>query len=153
MTTKCQDAPPIADLVADLRAKREAATPGPWRLDDRGSDVHGVFGRYSVEPRNTHPRAGKGGYGRALSGILQNSDPLCEPPSTPGADPALIVALVNAFPALADALVSLEAENARLRRERDRVERNRDMWKGQCERQAEQLRARLAQITGGEHGG
>jgi len=27
------------------------------------------------------------------------------------------------------------------RAERQRAERNRDMWKGQCERQAEQLRA------------
>ncbi|MEZ2426185.1 hypothetical protein ACBR28_31845, partial [Pseudomonas aeruginosa] len=28
-----------------------------------------------------------------------------------------------------------------LEEERDRIERNRDMWKGQCERQAEQLAA------------
>lgn len=39
----------------------------------------------------------------------------------------------------ADALDAAEAEIARLKEERDRIERNRDMWKGQCERQAEQL--------------
>lgn len=39
----------------------------------------------------------------------------------------------------ADALDAAEAEIARLKDERDRIERNRDMWKGQCERQAEQL--------------
>ena len=32
-----------------------------------------------------------------------------------------------------------EAEIARLKEERDRIERNRDMWKGQCERQTEEL--------------
>lgn len=31
------------------------------------------------------------------------------------------------------------AEYVKLKAERDRIERNRDMWKGQCERQAEQL--------------
>lgn len=39
----------------------------------------------------------------------------------------------------ADALDAAEAEIATLKEERDRIERNRDMWKGQCERQAEQL--------------
>lgn len=38
-------------------------------------------------------------------------------------------------------LDTLEAEVARLREDRDRIGRNRDMWKGQCERQAEQLSA------------
>lgn len=41
-----------------------------------------------------------------------------------------------------NALVHLdaaEAEIARLKEERDRIERNRDMWKGQCERKAAQL--------------
>ena len=33
----------------------------------------------------------------------------------------------------------VEAEAARLRSELARTERNRDMWKGQCERQADQL--------------
>lgn len=37
----------------------------------------------------------------------------------------------------------LEAEAQALREERDRIERNRDMWKGQCERQAEKLAALL----------
>ena len=41
----------------------------------------------------------------------------------------------------ADALDAAEAAIARLKEERDRIERNRDMWKGQCERQAEQLSA------------
>lgn len=41
----------------------------------------------------------------------------------------------------ADALDTAEAKIARLKEERDRIERNRDMWKGQCERQAEQLSA------------
>lgn len=41
----------------------------------------------------------------------------------------------------ATALDTLEAEVARLREDRDRIGRNRDMWKGQCERQAEQLSA------------
>lgn len=41
----------------------------------------------------------------------------------------------------ATALDTLEAEVARLKAERDRIGRNRDMWKGQCERQAEQLAA------------
>lgn len=39
----------------------------------------------------------------------------------------------------ADALDAAEAEIARLKEERDRIERNRDMWKGQCERQTEEL--------------
>lgn len=33
----------------------------------------------------------------------------------------------------------MTAEIDRLTSDRDRIERNRDMWKGQCERQAEQL--------------
>lgn len=36
-------------------------------------------------------------------------------------------------------LDAAEAKIARLKEERDRIERNRDMWKGQCERQAAQL--------------
>jgi hypothetical protein len=32
------------------------------------------------------------------------------------------------------------ADIAELAAERDRIERNRDMWKGQCERQADSLR-------------
>ncbi|EPN1347461.1 hypothetical protein ACTVD8_006004 [Pseudomonas aeruginosa] len=34
-----------------------------------------------------------------------------------------------------------------LEEERDRIERNRDMWKGQCERQAEQLAALRARVA------
>ncbi|HDY6153356.1 TPA: hypothetical protein RQ780_006665, partial [Pseudomonas aeruginosa] len=34
-----------------------------------------------------------------------------------------------------------------LEEERDRIERNRDMWKGQCERQAEQLAALRARVV------
>ncbi|KXD22394.1 hypothetical protein [Pseudomonas aeruginosa] len=41
----------------------------------------------------------------------------------------------------------LEAEAQALREERDRIERNRDMWKGQCERQAEQLAALRARVV------
>ena len=43
--------------------------------------------------------------------------------------------------AMLSAIDTLEAEVARLREDRDRIGRNRDMWKGQCERQAEQLSA------------
>lgn len=38
------------------------------------------------------------------------------------------------------AFAALAQENERLKAERDRIERNRDMWKGQCDRQAETLR-------------
>lgn len=39
------------------------------------------------------------------------------------------------------ALIAAQQERiAELTGERDRFERNRDMWKGQCERQAERLR-------------
>ena len=41
----------------------------------------------------------------------------------------------------------LEAEAQALREERDRIERNRDMWKGQCERQAEKLEALRARFV------
>lgn len=41
----------------------------------------------------------------------------------------------------------LEAEAQALREERDRIERNRDMWKGQCERQAEKLAALRARVV------
>jgi len=42
---------------------------------------------------------------------------------------------------------ALEAEAQALREERDRIERNRDMWKGQCERQAEKLAALRARVV------
>lgn len=42
---------------------------------------------------------------------------------------------------------ALEAEAQALREERDRIERNRDMWKGQCERQAEKLAALRARFV------
>lgn len=42
---------------------------------------------------------------------------------------------------------NLEAEAQALREERDRIERNRDMWKGQCERQAEKLAALRARVV------
>ncbi|NMZ75072.1 hypothetical protein HBO32_18370 [Pseudomonas nitroreducens] len=42
---------------------------------------------------------------------------------------------------------ALEAEAKALREERDRIERNRDMWKGQCERQAEKLAALRARVV------
>ncbi|HGM7971576.1 hypothetical protein [Pseudomonas aeruginosa] len=41
----------------------------------------------------------------------------------------------------------LRAEAQALREERDRIERNRDMWKGQCERQAEKLEALRARFV------
>ncbi|HCF4246163.1 TPA: hypothetical protein NIE49_006046 [Pseudomonas aeruginosa] len=41
----------------------------------------------------------------------------------------------------------LRAEAQALREERDRIERNRDMWKGQCERQAEKLEALRARVV------
>ncbi|HBP5538854.1 TPA: hypothetical protein L6B71_06545 [Pseudomonas aeruginosa] len=41
----------------------------------------------------------------------------------------------------------LSAEAQALREERDRIERNRDMWKGQCERQAEKLEALRARFV------
>ena len=47
------------------------------------------------------------------------------------ADAALIVAAVNALPELLAMARRVEGL--------DRIERNRDMWKGQCERQAERL--------------
>ena len=49
----------------------------------------------------------------------------------------------------------VEAEAARLRSELARTERNRDMWKGQCERQAEKLtRATvMARFCGDGRGG
>ncbi|WP_313461528.1 hypothetical protein [Pseudomonas nitroreducens] len=43
--------------------------------------------------------------------------------------------------------LALEAEAQALREERDRIERNRDMWKGQCERQAEKLAALRARVV------
>ncbi len=43
--------------------------------------------------------------------------------------------------------IKLEAEAQALREERDRIERNRDMWKGQCERQAEKLEALRARFV------
>ncbi|WP_426750631.1 hypothetical protein [Pseudomonas aeruginosa] len=42
---------------------------------------------------------------------------------------------------------ALAAEAQALREERDRIERNRDMWKGQCERQAEKLEALRARFV------
>jgi hypothetical protein len=39
-------------------------------------------------------------------------------------------------------ITHLIAARDKLTTERDRVTRNRDMWKGQCERQAEQLTSR-----------
>lgn len=41
----------------------------------------------------------------------------------------------------------LASEAQALREERDRIERNRDMWKGQCERQAEKLAALRARVV------
>ena len=41
--------------------------------------------------------------------------------------------------AMHDAIDSISSENAALKAERDRLERNRDMWKGQVERQAASL--------------
>lgn len=58
--------------------------------------------------------------------------------SYPGIDPMLR--------AITD-LVLAKAEAQTLREERDRIERNRDMWKGQCERQAEQLEALRARVV------
>ena len=43
---------------------------------------------------------------------------------------------------------ALMAEIESLKADRDRIERNRDMWKGQCERQAEQLRAINGVVAG-----
>lgn len=45
------------------------------------------------------------------------------------------------YRAAKDQLAAKNAEIARLQAESDRTARNRDMWKGQCERQAEQLTA------------
>jgi len=45
----------------------------------------------------------------------------------------------------------LIARVAELQAERDRFERNRDMWKGQCERQAEKLTALHAQVAAMEN--
>lgn len=45
-------------------------------------------------------------------------------------------------PEAADAITTLREELREARESADRLERNRDMWKGQCERQAELLRAR-----------
>lgn len=46
---------------------------------------------------------------------------------------------VNAVPELLSTLESLQRENEELRQDRDRTARNRDMWKGQVERQADSL--------------
>lgn len=54
---------------------------------------------------------------------------------------AALVAIVNTLPGLLERIEKLVAERDEAREDRDRFERNRDMWKGQCERQAEALTA------------
>lgn len=48
---------------------------------------------------------------------------------------------LNALPELFDIIEQFTADVESLKRRAARTVRNRDMWKGQCERQADQLRA------------
>lgn len=51
----------------------------------------------------------------------------------------LFTLAVNSMPELLTTLEDLQRENERLQAEIERTERNRDMWKGQVERQAKQI--------------
>ncbi|HHK3786362.1 TPA: hypothetical protein ACQTX0_006566 [Pseudomonas aeruginosa] len=53
----------------------------------------------------------------------------------------------DALAAEAQALREQNAKFQHMEQERDRIERNRDMWKGLCERQAEQLEALRARVV------
>lgn len=134
--------------LEEIKKALEGVTPGPWFEGDKW-----VF----VSPRS-------GLMDEALENVLRNDEAQANARYIAAVNPAAISELLSTLESLQrenEALKNLidgdncadpdkidalfrraeaaEAEVARLQAEIDRTERNRDMWKGQVERQAESL--------------
>jgi len=110
-----------------LRELLEKATPGPWHVVAMPG-----WGGISIG-RRPQDEASKTAGDAPIAKVVDRA-PHWENCFPVEANAQLIAAARNALPALL-------AENEALRAEKERTERNRDMWKGQCERQAKQLQA------------
>lgn len=125
--------PGLPEPEKAIRAIREALTLGPtwgrW-LVDFYTDTGG-FDIYTDFPHATICRRGQWEHRKQESEANARLIGACNP---------------EAMTAVLSLLASKDAEIERLRADAGSVERNRDMWKGQCERQAEALTSLRGQM-------